>query len=52
MNCYHHDKTLVPVSREFIEDALYTRFDAVKDCWASDIHREKIDEFVELVSEC
>lgn len=52
MNCYNHDKTLVPVSREFIEDALYTRFDAVKDCWASEIHREKIDEFVELVSEC
>ena len=48
----NYNKKLVPVSREFIEDALYTRFDAVKDCWASAIHREKIDNFVEMVSEC
>ena len=52
MSYYNYDKNLVPVSREFIEDALYERFDAVKDRWASDIHREKIDEFVEMVSEC
>ena len=52
MNYYNRDKDLVPVSRDFIEDALYERFDAVKDRRASQIHIEKIDEFVEMVAEC
>ena len=49
---YSYDKDLVPVSKEFIEDALYERFYAVQDRRASAIHSEKIDEFVEMVSEC
>lgn len=49
---YNYDKDLVPVSKEFIEDALYERFYAVQDRRASAIHSEKIDEFVEMVSEC
>ena len=49
---YNYDKDLVPVSRDFISDALYERFEAVKDRRASQIHIEKIDEFVDLVCEC
>ena len=52
MNYYNYDKDLVPVSRDFISDALYERFEAVKDRRASQIHIEKIDEFVDLVCEC
>lgn len=49
---YNRDKDLVPVSREFIEDALYERFEVVKDRRASDIHEKVVDIFIELVSEC
>jgi hypothetical protein len=52
MNYYNNDKDLIPVSREFIEDALYERFDAVKDRRASEIHNKVIDIFIEMVSEC
>lgn len=43
---------LVQCNPDFIRDALYQRFDHVKDNWAMEIHNEKIDEFVDLVSEC
>ena len=43
---------LVQCNPDFIRDALYERFDHVKDNWAMEIHNEKIDDFVDLVSEC
>jgi hypothetical protein len=52
MNYYNRNDNLIPVSREFIEDALYERFDAVKDRRASEIHNKVIDIFIEMVSEC
>ena len=52
MNYNNNDKNLVPVSREFIEDALHERFDAVKDRRASGIHNKVIDIFIEMVAEC
>ena len=42
----------VEVNADFVADALYNRFNAVKDTRASAIHEEKIDEFVDLICDC
>ena len=42
---------MVECNPDFIRDALYRRFDAVKDNWANEIHNEKIDDLVDLVAE-
>ena len=42
----------ITVNADFVADALYERFEAVKDRRANAIHEEKIDEFVELICDC
>lgn len=42
----------IEVNADFVADALYDRFNAVKDIRANAIHEEKIDEFVDLICEC
>ena len=42
---------MVEVNPDFIRQALYDRFDDVKDRWWMEIHHEKIDDLVDLVAE-
>lgn len=42
----------IEVNADFVADALYDRFEAVKDRWANAIHEEKIDEFVDFICDC
>jgi hypothetical protein len=46
------NERFIQVNPDFVTDALYERFNAVKDRRASQIHKEKIDEFVELIADC
>ncbi len=43
---------MTQVSVSFIEDALYERFNAVKDNRWKAIHEKAIDQLVELIADC
>ena len=42
----------ITVNADFVADALYERFEAVKDRRANAIHKEKIDEFIDSICDC
>jgi hypothetical protein len=43
---------MVQCNPEFIRQALYDRYDDVKDRWWMENYNEKIDDFVDFVAEC